>query len=79
MRRRTALDLACHHPALTLIADALSRRGDNEGVAEARALAITELLIDAGHIRREDALREARKHPASRVRTVKSIANNSWR
>lgn len=69
-RRRTDLDLADKHPALRLISDMLHRRGDHVGVAEARALAITEELIYAGYIRRSDALREARKHPWSQFRTV---------
>lgn len=42
--------LAADHPIMTLVTDALVRRGDVRGIAEGRAIAIVELMMRAGWI-----------------------------
>lgn len=51
--RRIPTHIAAKHPAVDLIKCMLMRRGDNEGVAQGRGIALVEALIDTGMLRED--------------------------
>lgn len=51
--RRVPTHIAAKHPAVDLIKCMLMRRGDNEGVAQGRGIALVEALIDTGMLRED--------------------------
>ena len=55
-----AIVIAAQHPLTRAVASMLASRGDPEGVALARGLAIVEMLIADGWIDRQTALKDSR-------------------
>lgn len=53
LRAEDALVIGSVHPAKQIVQDALVRRGDAEGVAQGRALAIVDLLLRGGWLKRD--------------------------
>lgn len=59
--------IAADHPLTHIIGGMLARRGDHEGVAQARGLAIVEMLIDGGWLDRQAAMKCIRQEKRRRA------------
>lgn len=71
-----AIIIAAQHPLTRAVASLLVSRGEPEGVALARGLAIVEMLIAEGWIDRQEALKSVRAAKRRRAAAQDVVAFN---